>query len=103
MRGVMARRCVVNSNKGVQVGNNVSHSNRKTRRRYLPNLQFASFFSDALKKKIRLRVSTSSIRSIEHGQGIDQFLMDADIGLLGRDALVARKMIVSARQKIAGK
>jgi large subunit ribosomal protein L28 len=94
----MARRCSVNSNKGVKVGNNVSHSNRKTKRRYLPNLQFASFFSDVLKRKLRLRVSTNSIRSIEHNDGIDQFLLNASPENLSRDALLFRKQIASAKQ-----
>ena len=70
----MARKCPV-TGKGVQVGHNVSHSNRKTKRRYLPNLQRTSVLSDVL-GSIRLRVSAAAIRTIEHKGGIDAFLRD---------------------------
>jgi large subunit ribosomal protein L28 len=70
----MARRCPV-TGKGVQVGHNVSHSNRKTKRRFLPNLQQTSVLSDVL-GSIRLRVSAAAIRTIDHKGGIDAFLRD---------------------------
>ena len=59
--------------KGVQVGNNVAHSNRKTKRRFLPNLQVVSLLSDSV-GSIRLRLSTNAIRTIEFKGGIDAFL-----------------------------
>ena len=68
----MARRCPL-TGKGVQVGHNVSHSNRKTKRRFLPNLQRTSVLSDVL-GPIRLRLSAAAIRTIEHKGGIDAFL-----------------------------
>jgi large subunit ribosomal protein L28 len=68
----MARKCVV-TGKGVLVGHNVSHSNIKTKRRYLPNLQQTSVLSDAL-GSIRLRVTAAAIRTIEYKGGIDAFL-----------------------------
>jgi large subunit ribosomal protein L28 len=68
----MARKCPI-SGKGVQVGNNVSHSNRKTKRRFLPNLQTISLLSDSV-GSIRLRLSTNAIRTIEFKGGIDAFL-----------------------------
>jgi len=68
----MARRCPV-TGKGVQVGNNVSHSNRKTKRRFLPNLQTISLLSDST-GAVRLRLSTNAIRTIEKKGGIDEFL-----------------------------
>jgi len=70
----MARRCAV-TGKGVQTGNNVSHANNKTRRRFLPNLQETSVFSESLGRNIRLRVSTNGIRTIEHNGGLDAYLM----------------------------
>lgn len=72
----MSRRCAV-TGKGVQTGNNVSHANNKTRRRYLPNLQEASLVSDAIGGVVRLRLSTHALRSIEHNGGIDAFLAKA--------------------------
>jgi large subunit ribosomal protein L28 len=68
----MARKCVV-TGKGVQVGHNVSHSNIKTKRRFLPNLQRVSVLSDTM-GLIRLRITAAAIRTIEHKGGIDAFL-----------------------------
>ncbi len=72
----MARRCPV-TGKGVQTGNNVSHANNKTRRRFLPNLHQASLYSDALNETVRLRVSARAIRTIEHKGGFDAWLAAA--------------------------
>jgi large subunit ribosomal protein L28 len=68
----MARRCPI-SGKGALVGNNVSHSNRKTKRRFLPNLQTVSLLSDSI-GSVRMRLSTNAIRTIEFKGGIDAFL-----------------------------
>ena len=70
----MARKCVV-TGKGVQVGHNVSHSNIKTKRRFLPNLQRTSLLSDRL-GSVRLWVTAAAIRTIEHKGGIDVYLRD---------------------------
>lgn len=72
----MSRRCSV-TNKGVLTGNNVSHANNKTRRRYLPNLQVASLLSEVLGRTVRLRLSTHGLRTIEHRGGLDAFLRTA--------------------------
>jgi len=69
----MARRCEL-TGKTVLAGNNVSHANNKTRRRFLPNLQEVSLTSDLL-GSVRLRISTRAIRSIEHNGGLDAFIM----------------------------
>jgi large subunit ribosomal protein L28 len=71
----MARRCAV-TGKGVQTGNNVSHANNKTRRRFLPNLQVTSVFSEALGRNFHIRVSTNGLRTIEHKGGLDAYLID---------------------------
>jgi large subunit ribosomal protein L28 len=72
----MARRCVI-TGKGVLTGNNVSHANNKTRRRFLPNLQKISVMSEALGQPVRLRISANGLRTIEHKGGIDAFLRKA--------------------------
>ena len=59
----MARRCSV-SGKGVMVGNNVSHAHNKSRRRFLPNLQPMSLYSETLNQSVRLRVTTAAARTI---------------------------------------
>jgi len=56
-------------------GNNVSHANNKTKRRFLPNLQTTSLLSDTLNEAIRLRVTPKAIRTIEHKGGLDAFLL----------------------------
>jgi large subunit ribosomal protein L28 len=70
----MARKCAI-TGKGVLVGNNVSHANNKTKRRFLPNLQRISVLSDVL-GPIRLRITAAAIRTIEHNGGIDALLRD---------------------------
>lgn len=72
----MARRCAV-TGKAVQTGNYVSHANNKTRRRFLPNLQQTSMFSEALGRNISFRVSTNGLRTIEHKGGLDAYLIGA--------------------------
>ncbi|MEO3433434.1 50S ribosomal protein L28 [Inquilinus sp. CAU 1745] len=72
----MARRCDL-TGKGVQTGNNVSHANNKTRRRFLPNLQEASLMSETLRETVRLRLSTHAIRTVEHRGGLDGYLLNA--------------------------
>ena len=72
----MARRCAV-TGKGVLTGNNVSHANNKTRRRFLPNMQEVTLISDALGRSDRLRVSVNGLRTIEHNGGLDNWLLKA--------------------------
>ena len=72
----MSRRCEL-TGKGVQVGHRVSHSNVKTKRRFLPNLLNVTLISDALGRSVRLRVSANALRTIDHRGGLDAFLMKA--------------------------
>jgi len=88
----MARRCAI-TGKGVLTGNNVSHANNKTRRRFLPNLQEASFMSEALGQVIRLRLSTNAIRTIEFHGGIDAFMTKARSSKLDSKLLKIKKAI----------
>ncbi len=96
----MARRCAV-TGKRPQFGNNVSHANNKTRRRFQPNLQDTSLYSDALGQMVRLRVSTHAIRSIEHKGGLDSFLLDAKDAVLTPDVRRVKKRIALARRAAA--
>ncbi|ODA66067.1 50S ribosomal protein L28 [Methyloligella halotolerans] len=72
----MARRCEL-TGKAVLTGNNVSHAHRKTRRRFLPNLCNVTLQSETLKKTVKLTVSASALRSVEHRGGLDGFLLKA--------------------------
>jgi large subunit ribosomal protein L28 len=89
----MARRCEL-SGKGVQTGHNVSHSNNKTKRRYLPNLVNVSLISDALGETLHFRVSASALRTVEHRGGLDAYLVKADDAELSQRAVTAKRMIV---------
>ena len=94
----MARRCGI-TGKGVLTGNNVSHANNKTRRRFLPNLQETSFFSDVLAAPVRLRLSTHGIRTIEHNGGLDAFLLGTPDRRLPEEAIALKRRILRAKAK----
>jgi large subunit ribosomal protein L28 len=72
----MSRRCEL-TGKGPQVGHKVSHSNIKTKRRFLPNLLSVTLISDALGRSIKLRVSANALKSVDHRGGLDAFLAKA--------------------------
>ncbi len=74
-------------------GNNVSHAHNKTRRKFLPNLCNVTLMSDALKQKIRFRISAQALRTVEHRGGLDAFLAKAKVGELSPKALLLRKQI----------
>lgn len=91
----MARRCEL-TGKGVQSGNNVSHSNIKSRRRFLPNMQRASLMSEVLGRSVRLRVTAAALRSVEHNQGLDNFLLKQSDDKLSQTALRLKRQIKKA-------
>ncbi len=89
----MARRCLV-TGKGVQTGNNVSHANNRTRRRFLPNLQTASLQSDVLGESVRMRITTSALRTIEKNGGLDAWLLGTSNVKLSPEARKLKRRIV---------
>jgi large subunit ribosomal protein L28 len=91
----MARRCGI-TGKGVQSGNNVSHANNKTRRRFLPNLQETRVLSDALDQMVRLKVSTQALRTIEHNGGLDAFLLGTTDAKLPVEARQLKRRVQKA-------
>ena len=72
----MSRTCELTA-KAVQTGNNVSHANNKTKRRFLPNLVNVTLISEALNQNVRLRISANALRSVEHRGGLDAYLLKA--------------------------
>ncbi len=88
----MSRKCELTS-KAVMTGNNVSHANNRTRRRFLPNLVNVTLLSEALDQSIRLRVAASALRTVEHRGGLDQFLMKEKEANLSPKAQVMRRQI----------
>ncbi|MCQ0987291.1 50S ribosomal protein L28 [Jiella marina] len=88
----MSRACEL-TGKAVQTGNNVSHANNKTRRRFLPNLCNVTLISDALGQRFRLRVSAHALRSVEHRGGLDAFLMRARETELSQRARLLKRQV----------
>ena len=92
----MARRCEI-SGKAVLTGNNVSHANRRTKRRFLPNLCNVTLQSDALKKRVRLTIIAHALRSVEHRGGLDAYLLKAGDDELSLRARRLKRDIVKAQ------
>jgi large subunit ribosomal protein L28 len=88
----MSRRCELTA-KAPQVGHKVSHSNIKTKRRFLPNLCNVTMISDALGRSVRLRVSTNALKSVDHRGGLDSFLIKARADELSPRALELKRQI----------
>ncbi|WHQ47027.1 MAG: 50S ribosomal protein L28 [Candidatus Midichloria sp.] len=95
----MSRICNINGSKAVMSGNNVSHSNHKTRRRFLPNIQNFALWSDTLNRVVRLDMTASGARTIEHNNGIDNYLLSTSNSKLTKAALLIKKQIKSAIAK----
>ena len=93
----MARRCEL-TGKGVMAGNNVSHANNKTRRRFLPNLQEVSLMSDVLGQVFRLKICRHAQRSVDHSGGFDKFILKASDANLSPKALKIKKNIIKQAQ-----
>jgi large subunit ribosomal protein L28 len=93
----MARRCDL-TGKTVLSGNNVSHANNKTRRRFLPNLQETTLLSDVL-GAVSLRLSTRAIRTIEHNGGLDAFILGQSDRKLTEEGLSLKRRLVKASAK----
>ena len=96
----MSRRCEL-TGKAVQSGNKVSHSNRKTRTRFLPNLVNVTRLSETLGKGYKLRVAAAALRSVEHRGGLDAFLLKAGDADLSTDALSIKRDIVKKQAETA--
>ena len=90
----MTRRCEITGKKPL-VGHKVSHANNKTKRRFLPNLQDASFYSVILEKNVRVRSSTHGIRTVEHKGGIDAYLLGTAPTKLEPELRKVRKQLVA--------
>jgi large subunit ribosomal protein L28 len=96
----MARVCSVTGKKP-HFGNNVSHANNKTRRRWQPNLQMCSFPSEILGKRVSLRLTANGIRTVEHNGGIDGWLLGTRDSRLGEAAMKVKKQIRKAQARHA--
>jgi large subunit ribosomal protein L28 len=96
----MSRRCEL-SGKTRQIGHKVSHSNRKTKRRFLPNLLNVTLISDTLGRSFKLRVSAHAFKTVDHRGGLDAFLMKAKDSELSARVLDLKRQIKKKRAEAA--
>ncbi len=96
----MSWRCAL-TGKGPMVGHKVSHSNHKTKRRFLPNLQNVTLISDTLGRSVRVRVSTNALKTVDHRGGLDGFLLKAKDAELAPKMLVLKRAIAKKREAAA--
>ena len=92
----MVKKCSI-TNKKPMSGNNVSHAVNKTKRRFLPNLQNVSFFSEILGKKVRLKVSSKGIKTVEKKGGIDNYVITSKSSMLAPEIVKLKKLIESRK------
>ena len=90
----MVKKCDITNVKPM-TGNNVSHAVNKTKRRFFPNLQNASFFSEILGKNIKLKVTSKGIKTVEKNGGIDKFLLNSKNSKLNIETRKLKKILVS--------
>ena len=90
----MVKKCDITKVKPM-TGNNVSHAVNKTKRRFLPNLQNTSVFSEILGKKIKLKVTSKGIKTVEKNGGIDKFLLNSKNSKLNTETRKLKKILVS--------
>ena len=99
-KSTMSRRCDL-TGKMAQTGHKVSHSNRKTKRRFLPNLLNVTMTSDSLGRSVRLRVSANALKSVDHRGGLDTFLIKAKDDDLSQKARELKRQIEKKRAATA--
>ena len=88
----MSRRCEL-TGVGPMVGHSVSHSNIKTKRRFLPSLKAVSLRSDALGQDVRLRISNAALRTLDFKGGLDTYIVKASDEVLSPRAQKLKRQI----------
>jgi len=96
----MSWRCDLTGKKAL-VGHKVSHSNIKTKRRFMPNLRNVTLISDSLQRKVRVRVSANALRTVDHRGGLDAFLLKAKDADLAPKMLELKRAIVKKKAGVA--
>ena len=92
----MSKRCNITNVKPM-VGNNVSHAVNKTKRKFLPNLQSTWFYSEVLGKKIKLKVTSKGIKTVEKNGGIDTYLLNLKNSKLNDETKKLKKALISKK------
>ena len=96
----MAWRCEL-TGKSRQIGHRVSHSNIKTKRRFLPNLLNVTLISESLNRRVRLRVCANALKTVDHRGGLDAFLMAAKDAELSPRVLELKREVAKKRKAAA--
>ena len=96
----MSRRCEL-TGKGPMSGNNVSHANNKTKRRFLPNLNDVTLQSEVLGRGIKFRISAAALRTVDHRGGLDAFFAKSKDSELSDSAVRVKKEITKAHAAAA--
>ena len=94
----MAKKCDLTGT-GVHSGNNVSHANNRTRRRFMPNLHVVSLLSETLNKVFKLKICSKTLRSIEHNGGLDSYLEKTASKNLTPEAKAIKKQVMKNKSK----
>lgn len=92
----MSQRCEL-TGKGALVGHKVSHSNIKTKRRFMPNLCNVTLMSEVLGRRVRLRISANAVKTVDHRGGLDAFLLKAKAEQLSPRALELKRQVQKKR------
>ena len=92
----MSKRCNITNVKPM-VGNNVSHAVNKTKRKFFPNLQNTSFYSEILGKKIKLRVTSKGIKTVEKNGGIDNYILGLKNSKMNEEIKKIKKFLVNKK------
>lgn len=91
----MSRQCQITGKK-LMFGNNVSHAQNKTRRRFMPNIQDTSLYSESLDRMISVRVTVAGLRTVDHKGGLDAFLLDTPKSKLDEDLRPIKALVEKA-------
>jgi len=94
----MTKKCLV-TEKGVMSGNNNCYSKKKSRRRFMPNLQTVAIYSEILEAPVTLRLSSTGLRTIEKNGGLDLYLLNTQSSKLSKECKELRDRIAAAKAK----
>ena len=94
----MSKVCEI-SGKRPMTGNNVSHANNRTKRRFIPNLQNVKFYSGALQKYINLNITVKTMKTVEKNGGLDSYLIKTSNKNLADTAIKIKKQILKNNKK----
>ena len=94
----MSKVCEISGKKPMN-GNNVSHANNRTKRRFIPNLQNVKLYSGALQKYINLNITTRTIKTVEKNGGLDSYLIKTSNRNLADTAIKIKKQILKNNKK----